>query len=116
MIPISSEIARPTNHWQCHSVSQFRPKSCAKLLNAILSVFFTGEALDIFYRYGFFSLSVRVVPRDDPGKWLIREPTASIFEEPTVATRVTKGSNNFNSQFEVIATNAFTKHTVIIFL
>merc|ERR1711981_1175718 len=28
-----------------------------------------GEAVDIFYRYGFFSLSVRVVPRDttDPG-------------------------------------------------
>merc|ERR1712106_319457 len=26
-----------------------------------------GEAVDIFYRYGFFSLSVRVVPRDDHG-------------------------------------------------
>ena len=24
----------------------------------------------MFYRYGFFSLSVRVVPRDDPGRWL----------------------------------------------
>merc|ERR1719389_949112 len=34
----------------------------------------------MFYRYGFFSLSVRVVPRDDPGKWLIREPTAVISE------------------------------------
>merc|ERR1712072_1188695 len=34
-----------------------------------------GEAVDIFYRYGFFSLSVRVVPRDDHGSWLIREPT-----------------------------------------
>merc|ERR1712061_443829 len=32
-----------------------------------------GEAVDIFYRYGFFSLSVRVVPRDDHGSWLIRE-------------------------------------------
>lgn len=60
-----------------------------------------GEALDIFYRYGFFSLSVRVVPRDDPGKWLIREPTASIFEENTVSTKVNKGSNNFNTQFQV---------------
>merc|ERR1712018_505486 len=28
-----------------------------------------GEAVDIFYRYGFFSLSVRVVPRDDHGSW-----------------------------------------------
>ena len=41
-----------------------------------------GGAVDLFYRYGFFSLSVRVVPRDDPGKWLIREPTARIFDNP----------------------------------
>merc|ERR1712060_266080 len=38
-----------------------------------------GEAVDIFYRYGFFSLSVRVVPRDDHGSWLIREPTTKVF-------------------------------------
>merc|ERR1712210_286045 len=40
-----------------------------------------GEAVDIFYRYGFFSLSVRVVPRDDHGSWLIREPTTKVFTE-----------------------------------
>ena len=55
-----------------------------------------GEAVDIFYRYGphpstqysqpgqyllsgFFSLSVRVVPRDDHGSWLIREPTTKVL-------------------------------------
>ena len=27
---------------------------------------------------GFFSLSVRVVPRDDHGSWLIREPTTKV--------------------------------------
>merc|ERR1712117_375963 len=38
-----------------------------------------GEAVDIFYRYGFFSLSVRVVPRDDHGSWIVREPTTKVF-------------------------------------
>lgn len=61
----------------------------------------TGEALDLFYRYGFFSLSVRVVPRDDPGKWLIREPTAAIFQENSVTEKVSKGSNKFDSQFQI---------------
>lgn len=60
-----------------------------------------GEALDIFYRYGFFSLSVRVVPRDDPGRWLIREPTAAIFQENSVQQKITKGSNSFPNNIEV---------------
>ena len=42
---------------------------------------FSGEALDLFYRFGFFSLSMRVVPRDDSGAWLVREPTEPIFEQ-----------------------------------
>jgi len=33
----------------------------------------------LFYRFGFFSLSVRVVPRDDAGAWIIREPTAKVI-------------------------------------
>jgi len=43
-----------------------------------------GEAVDIFYRYGFFSLSVRVVPRDDHGSWIIREPTTKIFTPDSI--------------------------------
>ena len=44
----------------------------------------SGEALDLFYRFGFFSLLVRVVPRDDPGSWIIREPTADIFARDSI--------------------------------
>jgi len=61
-----------------------------------------GGSVDLYYRYGFFSLSVRVIPRDDPGAWLIREPTTGIFEPSTVQTRVQPGPNSFAKQpFEI---------------
>jgi hypothetical protein len=57
-----------------------------------------GGAVDMFYRYGFFSLSVRVVPRDDPGKWLIREPTADIFDRQSIIISETAGTDTFARQ------------------
>lgn len=57
-----------------------------------------GGAVDLFYRYGFFSLSVRVVPRDDPGKWLVREPTADIFESTSVVKSEVAGTDTFAKQ------------------
>ncbi|CAB4059763.1 TSL [Lepeophtheirus salmonis] len=61
----------------------------------------TGEALDLFYRYGFFSLSVRVVPRDDPGGWLVREPTNSVFTPESLITTQDPGSGNFEPFYQV---------------
>ena len=52
----------------------------------------------MFYRYGFFSLSVRVVPRDDPGRWLVREPTADIFDAQSVVKTEVAGPNTFAKQ------------------
>jgi len=61
-----------------------------------------GGAVDLYYRYGFFSLSVRVVPRDDPGTWLIREPTTTIFQDDTLRTSARNGPNSFAQQpFEI---------------
>merc|ERR1712141_685946 len=60
-----------------------------------------GEAVDIFYRYGFFSLSVRVVPRDDHGSWIIREPTTKIFRDQSLRQVKTGLSNKFQSQFQI---------------
>jgi len=57
-----------------------------------------GGAVDMFYRYGFFSLSVRVVPRDDPGRWLVREPTADIFDAQSVVKTEVAGPNTFAKQ------------------
>jgi len=57
-----------------------------------------GGAVDMFYRYGFFSLSVRVVPRDDPGKWLIREPTADIFDQQSLVIEDKAGPDTLARQ------------------
>ena len=59
---------------------------------------FLGGAVDLFYRYGFFSLSVRVVPRDDAGKWLVREPTADIFDKTSVVKSQVAGADTFAKQ------------------
>merc|ERR1711936_64958 len=57
-----------------------------------------GGAVDMFYRYGFFSLSVRVVPRDDPGRWLVREPTADIFDRQSIVISEPTGTDTFARQ------------------
>lgn len=61
----------------------------------------SGGALDLFYRYGFFSLSVRVVPRNDPGSWLVREPTISIFEPNSITQRQEMRSRTFEPYYQV---------------
>ncbi|CAH0560307.1 unnamed protein product [Brassicogethes aeneus] len=38
-----------------------------------------GRSIDIFTRYGYLSLSVKVVPKNE-STWLFREPTIDIFE------------------------------------
>jgi hypothetical protein len=43
-------------------------------------------------------LSVRVVPRDDPGTWLIREPTAKVFDDNSVVEVDRQGANTFDKQ------------------
>eukprot|EP00094_Tigriopus_californicus_P011084 TCALIF_10695-PA protein Name:"Similar to tsl Torso-like protein (Drosophila melanogaster)" AED:0.25 eAED:0.25 QI:0/0/0/0.75/1/1/4/0/382 len=58
-----------------------------------------GEAVDLFYRFGFFSLSVRVVPRDDPGQWLIREPTSKVFQ--SFAEKVTPTQGSFDNDLKI---------------
>merc|ERR1712215_625837 len=60
-----------------------------------------GEAVDIFYRYGFFSLSVRVVPRDDHGSWIVREPTTKVFTPNSLRQVKQPLTNKFDSQFQI---------------
>jgi hypothetical protein len=56
----------------------------------------------LFYRYGFFSLSVRVVPREDPGSWLVREPTVHVFDSASKQVSIVPGSTTFDQQMQVI--------------
>ncbi|XP_026751774.2 torso-like protein isoform X1 [Galleria mellonella] len=38
-----------------------------------------GKAINIFMRYGYLSICMRVVPRNDTEGWVFREPTVSVF-------------------------------------
>jgi torso-like protein len=39
-----------------------------------------GNAINVFNRYGYFSISMRVVPRNDTDhSWIFREPTVDVF-------------------------------------
>lgn len=40
-----------------------------------------GKAINIFMRYGYLSICMRVVPRNDTETWLFREPTVSVFRD-----------------------------------
>lgn len=42
-----------------------------------------GGAVNIFSRYGYLSISMRVVPRNDSDTWIFREPTLEIVRSPT---------------------------------
>lgn len=39
-----------------------------------------GRAINLFSRYGYLSISMRVVPRNDSEVWLFREPTVDVFQ------------------------------------
>ncbi|XP_066592195.1 torso-like protein [Prorops nasuta] len=41
-----------------------------------------GGAVNIFSRYGYLSISMRVVPRNDTDTWVFREPTLDVFKSP----------------------------------
>ncbi|CAG9136163.1 unnamed protein product [Plutella xylostella] len=38
-----------------------------------------GKAINIFMRYGYLSICMRVVPRNDTESWVFREPTVRVF-------------------------------------
>ncbi|KAG7204774.1 hypothetical protein KM043_005183 [Ampulex compressa] len=38
-----------------------------------------GGAINVFSRYGYLSISMRVIPRNDSDTWIFREPTLEVF-------------------------------------
>ncbi|KAK6626001.1 hypothetical protein RUM43_006305 [Polyplax serrata] len=66
-----------------------------------------GGAINLFSRYGYLSISMRVVPRNDSdSKWLYREPTIDIFKDlstlvltPASQDRVKVFEGDFHMEF-----------------
>lgn len=44
-----------------------------------------GGAINVFSRYGYLSISMRVVPRNDSETWIFREPTLDVFHSAVAA-------------------------------
>ncbi|RVE53031.1 hypothetical protein evm_002329 [Chilo suppressalis] len=63
-----------------------------------------GKAINIFMRYGYLSICMRVVPRNDTESWVFREPTVSVFRDVdrfTVAPKPRQPKTLFDGDFHM---------------
>ncbi|KAF9424413.1 hypothetical protein HW555_000552 [Spodoptera exigua] len=63
-----------------------------------------GKAINIFMRYGYLSICMRVVPRNDTEGWVFREPTVSVFrevEQYTIAPTPRHAKTLFDGDFHM---------------
>ncbi|KAE9522090.1 hypothetical protein AGLY_017509 [Aphis glycines] len=68
-----------------------------------------GNAINVFNRYGYLSISMRVIPGNDPGhSWIFREPTVDVFmnlpEKQSLKRNIGEGGGqvfqgNFHMEF-----------------
>ncbi|XP_001602735.1 torso-like protein [Nasonia vitripennis] len=61
-----------------------------------------GGAVNVFSRYGYLSISMRVVPRNDSDTWIFREPTLDVFRNPqTAPAKQSKAAVVFDGDFHM---------------
>ncbi|XP_058789207.1 torso-like protein [Phymastichus coffea] len=61
-----------------------------------------GGAVNVFSRYGYLSISMRVVPRNDSDTWIFREPTLDVFRNPQPApNKLGKATVIFDGDFHM---------------
>ncbi|XP_034836622.1 torso-like protein isoform X3 [Maniola hyperantus] len=63
-----------------------------------------GKSINIFMRYGYLSICMRVVPRNDTDGWVFREPTVSVFrdvERFVVAPKPRQAKTLFDGDFHM---------------
>ncbi|XP_052132352.1 torso-like protein [Frankliniella occidentalis] len=56
---------------------------CSAARAAAASSLHTGAAINVFSRYGYFAISMRVVPRNETDRWIFREPSVNVFKNIT---------------------------------
>lgn len=59
-----------------------------------------GGAINVFSRYGYLSISMRVVPRNDTETWIFREPTLDIFKNVTPLPSKQRGAKANTAVFD----------------
>lgn len=52
-------------------------KNCSGQIESQLRV---GKAINVFIRYGYLSISMKVISYNDTERWLFKEPTKNVFQ------------------------------------
>ena len=62
-----------------------------------------GGAINVFSRYGYLTISMRVVPRNDTETWIFREPTLDVFHNllPAPPRQQSKSAAVFEGDFHM---------------
>lgn len=58
-------------------ITAFTTKECSGQSESLLRV---GKAINVFIRYGYLSISMKVISYNDTERWLFKEPTKNIFQ------------------------------------
>lgn len=55
----------------------FTTKECMGQSESLLRV---GKAINMFVRYGYLSISMKVISYNDTERWIFKEPTKNVFQ------------------------------------
>ena len=55
----------------------FTTKECVGQSESLLRV---GKAINVFVRYGYLSISMKVISYNDTERWIFKEPTKNVFQ------------------------------------
>jgi hypothetical protein len=58
-------------------ITTFNTKECCGQSESLLRV---GKAINVFIRYGYLSISMKVISYNDTERWIFKEPTKNIFQ------------------------------------
>lgn len=58
-------------------ITTFNTKECLGQSESLLRV---GKAINVFIRYGYLSISMKVISYNDTERWIFKEPTKNIFQ------------------------------------
>jgi hypothetical protein len=58
-------------------ITTFTNKECSAQSESLLRV---GKAINVFIRYGYLSISMKVISYNDTERWIFKEPTRNVFQ------------------------------------
>lgn len=58
-------------------ITTFTSRECSAQSESLLRV---GKAINVFIRYGYLSISMKVISYNDTERWIFKEPTRNVFQ------------------------------------